>query len=118
MLRMRRAALAVLLASAALASPAAQPQTAPPTFRTGANYVRVDVYPTRNGMPVDDLRRDDFELLDDKVPQTIDEFERVVIRSAGPQETRREPNTIAESRQAAGQPRARLIVLLLGLHHR
>ncbi|HKC56920.1 MAG TPA: VWA domain-containing protein, partial [Vicinamibacterales bacterium] len=114
---MRRAALAVLLASAALASPAAQPQTAPPTFRTGANYVRVDVYPTRNGMPVDDLRRDDFELLDDKVPQTIDEFERVVIRSAGPQETRREPNTIAESRQAAVEPRARVFVLFLDVNH-
>ena len=114
---MRRAALAVLLASAALASPAAQPQTAPPTFRTGANYVRVDVYPTRNGMPVDDLRRDDFELLDDKVPQTIDEFEHVVIRSAGPQETRREPNTVAESRQAALEPRARVLVLFLDVNH-
>jgi len=117
MLRMRRAALAVLLASAALASPAAQPQTAPPTFRTGANYVRVDVYPTRNGMPVDDLRRDDFELLDDKVPQTIDEFEHVVIRSAGPQDTRREPNTVAESRQAALEPRARVLVLFLDVNH-
>src|SRR5882672_9186834 len=117
MLRMRRAALAVLLASAALASPAAQPQTAPPTFRTGANYVRVDVYPTRNGMPVDDLRRDDFELLDDKVPQTIDEFERVVVRSAGPQDARREPNTIAESRQAALEPRARVLVLFLDVTH-
>ena len=114
---MRRAALAVLLASAALASPAAQPQTAPPTFRTGANYVRVDVYPTRNGMPVDDLRRDDFELLDDKVPQTIDEFEHVVIRSAGPQDTRREPNTVAESRQAALEPRARVLVLFLDVNH-
>ena len=114
---MRRAALAVLIASAALASPAAQPQTAPPTFRTGANYVRVDVYPTRNGMPVDDLRRDDFELLDDKVPQTIDEFEHVVIRSAGPQDTRREPNTVAESRQAALEPRARVLVLFLDVNH-
>src|SRR5882672_3274578 len=117
MLCMRRAALAVLLASAALAWPAAQPQTAPPTFRTGANYVRVDVYPTRNGMPVDDLRRDDFELLDDKVPQTIDEFEHVVVRSAGPQDARREPNTIAESRQAALEPRARVLVLFLDVTH-
>src|SRR5882762_2434413 len=117
MLRMRRAALAFLIASAALASPAAHPQTAPPTFRTGANYVRVDVYPTRNGMPVDDLRRDDFELRDDKVPQSIDEFEHVVIRSAGPQDTRREPNTVAESRQAALEPRARVLVLFLDVNH-
>src|SRR5258705_8073780 len=112
MSRARRAAFAFLPPPAAFASPAARPQPAPPTFRTGANYVRVDVYPTRNGMPVDDLRRDDFELLDDKVPQTIDEFERVVIRSAGPQETRREPNTIAESRQAAVEPPAPVFVPL------
>ena len=113
---MRRAALLLLLASTALASPAAQ-QPAQPTFRTGANYVRVDVYPTRNGMPVDDLRREDFELLDDKAPQTIDEFEHVVVRSAGPQETRREPNTVAESRQAALEPRARVFVLFLDVTH-
>jgi len=113
---MRRAALLLLLASTALASPAAQ-QPAQPTFRTGANYVRVDVYPTRNGMPVDDLRREDFELLDDKAPQTIDEFEHVVVRSAGSQETRREPNTVAESRQAALEPRARVFVLFLDVTH-
>jgi VWFA-related protein len=114
---MRRASLVLVLASVALASPAAQPQTAPPTFRTGANYVRVDVYPTRNGTPVTDLRREDFELLDDRMPQTIDEFEHLVIRSAGPQETRREPNTIAESRQAALEPRARVLVLFLDVAH-
>src|SRR5580765_1491891 len=117
MLRMRRAAPAVLLVLAALASPAAQSQTAPPTFRTGANYVRVDVYPTRGGTPVTDLRREDFELLDDKVPQTIDEFEHVVVRSAGPQDARREPNTVAESRQAALEPRARVVVLFLDVTH-
>jgi hypothetical protein len=33
----------------------------PPTFRLGANYVRVDVYPTRNGVFVPDPA--DFELL-------------------------------------------------------
>jgi VWFA-related protein len=115
--RMRRAAPAVLLVLAALASPAAQSQTAPPTFRTGANYVRVDVYPTRGGTPVTDLRREDFELLDDKVPQTIDEFEHVVVRSAGPQDARREPNTVAESRQAALAPRARVVVLFLDVTH-
>ena len=85
---MRRVSLVLGLASVALAFPAAQ-QPAPPTFRTGANYVRVDVYPTRNDMPVTDLRREEFEVLDDKVPQTIDEFEHVVVRSAGPQEARR-----------------------------
>ena len=50
------------------------PQDQPrPTFRTEANYIRVDVYATtRDGMPVTDLRRDDFEILEDRMPQTID----------------------------------------------
>jgi len=39
-----------------------------PTFRTEANYVRVDVYPTANGAPVVDLRQEDFEVLEDGVP--------------------------------------------------
>lgn len=114
---MRRARLAIVLAPLALATVAGQDQIARPTFRTGANYVRVDVYPTRNGTPVTDLQRDDFEILEDKVPQTIEQFEHVVIRSAGPQDTRREPNTIAESRQATLDPRARVFVLFLDVTH-
>src|SRR6188768_1352313 len=52
----------------------APPQDQPrPAFRTEANYVRVDVYATgRDGTPVGDLRRDEFALLEDRVPQTID----------------------------------------------
>ena len=103
--------LALLHASVGFASQAAQDQAAPTTFRTEANYVRVDVYPTRDGMPVTDLRKEDFEVLEDKVSQNIDQFEHVVIRSAGPQDARREPNTVAESRQAATDPRARVFVL-------
>ena len=109
--------LVFLFASIGFASPAAQDQAAPTTFRTEANYVRVDVYPTRDGMPVTDLRKEDFEVLEDKVSQNIDQFEHVVIRSAGPQDARREPNTVAESRQAATDPRARVFVLFLDINH-
>src|SRR5258706_13605376 len=107
----------LLAAAIVLSAIAAQSQTTTPTFRTEANYVRVDVYPTRNGAAVTDLNREDFELLDDKTPQAIDEFEHVVIRVAGPQDTRREPNTVAESRQAALDPRARVFVLFLDTTH-
>src|SRR5262249_12570954 len=72
---------------------------------------------TRNGTAVTDLTSADFEILEDKVPQKIDEFEHIVIRAAGPQDTRREPNTIAESRQAALDPRARVFVLFLDIGH-
>src|SRR4051812_17287549 len=103
---------ALLLGAAIGAAPqAAQDQDARPTFRTEANYIRVDAYPTRNGAPVTDLKAEDFEILEDKVPQKIDQFEHVVIRGGGPQDARREPNTVAESRAEAQNPRARVFVL-------
>src|SRR4051812_35996496 len=86
---------------------AALPQTAPqppaqPTFRTEANYVRVDVYPTnKNGTAVTDLRQDEFEIVEAGTPQTIEQFERVLIQGNLPQEMRREPNSVEAGRQAA-----------------
>jgi VWFA-related protein len=94
-----------------------QDEPPPPTFRTEANYVRVDVFPTVRGTPVDDLRREDFEVLEDGVRQTIEQFEHVVIRGNVPQALRREPNTVAESRAMAQEPRARLFVLFLDIPH-
>ena len=88
-----------------------------PTFRTEANYVRVDVYPTRDGVPVTDLRREDFEVAEDSVAQKIEQFERVLIRAATGQEGRREPNTVEESRLAVQDPRARVFVLFLDVKH-
>jgi VWFA-related protein len=99
------------------AAPRAQAPDARPTFRTEANFVRVDVYPTRNGTPVTDLRAQDFEILEDKLPQKIEQFERVVVRGGGPQDTRREPNTVADALQEAQNPRARVFVLFLDINH-
>src|SRR5439155_18584379 len=61
--------------------------------------------------------QDEFEVLEDRVPQRIDAFEHVVVRAAGPQETRREPNTVAESRAALDNPRARVFVVFLDVYH-
>ena len=99
----------------AAAPPAAQApnQAGQPTFRLGANYVRVDVYPTRDGEPVQDLGRADFELLEDGVPQTIEQFERISLQPAVDPATRRDPNTITESREQAGDPRRRVFVVFL-----
>jgi hypothetical protein len=36
---------------------------------------------TRDGTLVDDLRRDEFRLFEDRAPQKIDQFSLVVIRS-------------------------------------
>ncbi|HEY0873173.1 MAG TPA: VWA domain-containing protein [Vicinamibacterales bacterium] len=114
---------AVLIAAVAALgaqSPASQkPQDPkePPRqiFRTEANFVRVDVFPTVDGMPVKDLTRADFRVLEDGVIQTIDSFEFVQV-SAGV--TRgHEPNTIRESRDALKDPRARVFVLFLDVPH-
>lgn len=95
----------------------APPSQPPPTFRTEANYVRVDVYPTKDEAPVTDLTQADFEILEGGAPQKIEQFERVFIQLAGPQDTRIEPNTVRESLALAQSSRARLIVLFLDTYH-
>jgi VWFA-related protein len=88
-----------------------------PTFKTEANYVRVDVFPTRGGVPVADLTADDFELFEDKVPQKIDAFQHIVVRGNVAEDARREPNTVAESRAMLEDPNARLFVVFLDTGH-
>src|SRR5262249_7036300 len=115
------ASLGFLTAGAAAAVALAAGQQPPagqqPIFRSRANFVRVDVYPSRGGVPVQDLSAADFEVQEDGVPQTIDTFEHIVIRSAGPQDTRAEPNTIDQANQMAANPRNRVFVLFLDQPH-
>ena len=93
------------------------PQPPPSTFRTEANFVRVDAYPTINGAPVQDLKAADFEVFEDGAPQVVQSFEHISFSPAGPQDQRSEPNTIEESRQLAANPRNRLFVLFLDTPH-
>jgi Ca-activated chloride channel homolog len=66
---MRRfAPLGFVLAIAGAAAPGQQT----PTFTSGVEVVRVDVLVTSGGIPVAGLTRNDFELLDNAVPQRID----------------------------------------------
>jgi len=104
------AALTTNAQSPATRKPAGDPQQ--PVFRTEANFIRVDAFPTKDGRPVKDLAAADFEIREDGVAQEIETFEYVEVRSA-PQELRQEPNTIAESRNLLRNPRARLFVLFL-----
>ena len=105
--------LAAALATAALS--AQQPQQ--PTFRGGTNVVRVDLYATRDGKLVDDLTQSEVGVLEDGVTQTIESFERVVVRPPVLQDLRAEPNTVSESRQMAADPRARIFVIFLDTYH-
>jgi VWFA-related protein len=118
--RFERPIAAALMCAATAAGLADQspPQEPPrPSFRTEANYIRVDVYATtRNGATVHDLRREEFQLLEDRVPQTIDQFSPVVIRAAGSPQ-RADPRTPDDGRQAAADARARVFVLFLDAMH-
>ncbi len=66
-------------------APADQPQPADqpkPVFRTGINFVRVDVIATdKRGDPVLDLTQTDFEVSEDGAAQTVEQFK--LIKSDG-----------------------------------
>jgi VWFA-related protein len=98
-------------------TPPPQDQQPRPSFRTEANFVRVDAYPTHNGQPVLDLTADEFEVFEDGKAQAVQTFERVVITPAGPEAQRSEPNTIEASRQLVANPRNRVFVLFLDTPH-
>ena len=114
--RGRGQALPLLLAFSLIAVSAQEPAPLEP-FRTEVNYIRVDMYPTADGKPVIDLRADEVELLDEGELQKIDRFEHVLVRGARSQESRREPSTLAEMREAVQDVRARLFVLFLDTEH-
>lgn len=102
--------LALATALTAQISSSSSPQQ--PTFRTGIQSVRVDLYATLNGQPVTDLRQDEIRLLEDGTPQAIQTFERIVF--APPSAiTPAEPKTLEDSRRLASDPHSRLFVLFL-----
>jgi hypothetical protein len=105
--------LAAALATAVLSAQ----QQQQPTFRGGTNVVRVDLYATRDDRMVDDLKQSEVDVLEDGVKQTIESFERVMVRPPVSEELRAEPNTVSESRQIAADPRARIFVIFLDTYH-
>jgi VWFA-related protein len=83
------ATLAAQQAPAPTSAPAPTADPAPaqdvPVIRSGVNLVRVDMYATRNGEMIPDLRPEDIELYEDNVRQTLETFEfvRIVDGEAG-----------------------------------
>jgi VWFA-related protein len=109
--------LACLISTTIAGGRQAQQEPQRPTFKSEANYIRVDAFVTRDGRPVEDLRAEDFEVLEDGKPQRIDAFEHVRIEPAGPQTTRIEPNSQRDANQMAQDPRARIFVVFLDVDH-
>ena len=107
-------ALSLVLSAAFIV---AGPQQQPP-FKAGTNFVRVDVYPTRNGVPVDDLTVKDFQLAEDGVAQKIESFEHILINPTAPGE-RVDPVSPSRAAALVADPHRRVFVIFLdtgGVH--
>jgi VWFA-related protein len=74
------------------------------------------MYPTVDRKPVTDLLVSEVELLEDGVPQKIEQFEHVSLGGPRPS-LRPEPSTLNEMRRATQDPRARVFVLFLDPRH-
>ena len=94
-----RAGVSLLVGALAVVgqTPATPPQTQTqaqqrPVFRGGTHFVRVDAYPTgKDGKIVEDLKPEDFEILEDGKPQAIDSLDFVKYDTFTPEELRVEP---------------------------
>lgn len=104
-----------LAAIAALTAQDTPPAPQQPTFRTGTQSVRVDLYATRDGKPVTDLRADEIELFEDGVPHAIQTFERITVAGHTATTPTTDPRSLAERRQMAADPRYRLFVVFVPL---
>jgi VWFA-related protein len=112
------AALAIVVSLLSPAVGAQQPQDRqPPVFRAGAHFVRVDVYPSRDGRPLAGLRAEDFELLEDGKAQTIETFEFIEFPTYTTNADRRDPNSQRGGFELARDPQYRIFVLYLDAFH-
>ena len=99
---------------------AQQPQQRPPTFRSGINFVRVDVIVSdKKGNPVLDLKPEEFKVSEDGTPQKIEQFDVVKIdplaQIDGP--TSGEIRSSADEEREAARPDVRMFVILLDDYH-
>src|SRR5205814_9400081 len=89
----------------------------PPVFKTGINYVRVDVIVSdKQGNPVDNLQEADFDVSEDGKPQKIDTFKLVKLDGGTLEATQHTPRPIRtdfdeEAEAARDDVRTRAIFL-------
>src|SRR5216684_1414133 len=98
--------------------PGDQPQ---PVFRTGINFVRVDVIVTdKNGKSVSDLNQTDFEVTEAGKPQAVETFKRVDLDGGlipGPNGPPRAIRTDNDEELEAARDDVRLFGLFLDDYH-
>lgn len=107
---------AVTVARSQARAPQSSDASQQPTFVSGTQAVRVDIHVTRDGEPVNDLRREEVQVFEDGVLQTIQSFERIAFARPGsaPTVTAR---TLERSRELVADPHARVFVLFLDTRH-
>src|SRR5438105_9719156 len=115
---LRTAVCVVALTAVAFAQAAQQPAQ----FRTGINYVRVDVIVSdKNGANVANLKQSDFEITEDGRPQAIENFKFIKldggIASSLAEGTPRAIRTDADEEQEAGRDDVRLFAIFLDDYH-
>lgn len=89
------------------------PQQQPPVFRSGAAFVRVDVYPSKDGRIIPGLTKDAFQIFEDGKPQVIETFDYVDFPTFASEEERRDPINKEEGDALAADPRNRVFVVYL-----
>jgi len=102
------------------AAPVIPGQDAQPIFRGGINFVRVDVIATDGkGQPVIDLKQEDFDVLEDNQPQTVEQF-RLIKVDGNPKIGEPPPRVIRnrdDEETEAAREDVRIFAILLDDYH-
>jgi VWFA-related protein len=98
-----------------------QQQPPPPTFRTGINFVRVDVIISDNkGKAVADLTQNDFDVSEDGKPQKIETFKLVKLDGGVSESIKEAPRPIRndyDEEMEAARDDVRLFAIFLDDYH-
>jgi VWFA-related protein len=93
----------------------------PPVFRTGINFVRVDVIVTdKTGQPVADLKQSDFQVTEDNQPQTLETFKLIKLdggRVPGPNGPPQAIRSDSDEVMEAARDDVRLFAIFLDDYH-
>src|SRR5436190_794269 len=101
--------------------PPATDQQPPPVFRTGINFVRVDVIITdKNGNQIADLQPGDFDITEDNKPQKIETFKLIKLDGGRVEATKEPPKQIRtdyDEESEAARDDVRLFAIFFDDYH-
>jgi len=102
-------------------APPSSPPAGQPVFRAGINFVRVDVIVSdRAGNPVDTLKPEDFEVVEDGKVQSIETFKLISLDGGLIESTKERPRQIltdADEESEAARDDVRLFAFFLDDYH-